>query len=130
VYAEQIISVELRLISKGTRMATRVIKQIALNRNEPLNVKQSDRRVARRTNTLFDALATLPGLEAAVAPSVGAQYPNLQKDLIPMVVQTAILSGHWSVWRWVFGSLLATTSPLRAQLLQALRDTNNFPGTR
>lgn len=129
-YADQIFSVELRLVPTGGGPAKRVIREIALNRNEPLNVKQSDRRVARRTNTLFDALATLPDLEAAVTPSLIAHYPNIQDDLIPMVIQTAILSGHWSVWNWVFQRFLATTSPLRVRLLQALRDTNNFPGTR
>jgi hypothetical protein len=129
VYADQIFSVELRLISGGTKTATRVIREIALNRNEPLNVKQSDRRVARRTNTLFDALATLPGLEAAVAPSVVAQYPNIQNDLILMVVQTAILSGHWSVWQWVFQKFQAANS-FQSRLTGALSNTNNFPGTR
>lgn len=129
VYADQIFSVELRLVPTKGGPAKRMIREIGLNRNEPLDNKLSDRRVARRTNTLFDALATLSGLEAAVAPPLAAQYPNIQNDLITMVVQTAILSGHWSVWRWIFQSFLAT-SPLRVRLIQALRDINNFPGTR
>lgn len=124
VYADQVFSIEMRLATNNTK-GTETLNGAALNRNYVKDVKQSDRRMARRVNAWFSAVQSLWNLENAM--------PVIHNDagsathLVEAIATTAALTGFWSVWRWVFLTYLPP-GILQTALLNALN--TKFTGTR
>jgi len=124
VYADQVFSIEVRLAANSPK-GVAAIDGAALNRNYIKDVKQSDRRMARRVNAWLSAVQSVWDLEDAL-PIID-QDPNSASHLVEAIAQTAALTGFWSIWRWVFLNYFAPGN-LRNALLAALNNT--FTGTR
>lgn len=109
------------IASPSQAEAKQVVEDVKLNRIQPSDTRNSDRRMSKRTRTWFMALEAVSRLnEAAASPVLS--------DLEDLIIQTAIATGYWSVWVSVFQTFLA--NPKRDHLIASLSQGANFPGTR
>lgn len=129
VYADQIFSAELRLApANGDARGKRIIDDTGLNRNDLGNQQRSDRRMARRIDTWFTAIESLQNLYSTL--QMLDTHPRITADLIQFIIQTAQLTGFWTVWLYVFRTYPPPTSIVGPLLLGELKKTANFAGTR
>ncbi|HYL44654.1 MAG TPA: hypothetical protein VEU97_14820 [Ktedonobacteraceae bacterium] len=129
VYADQVFSAELRLApANGDARGKRIIDDTGLNRNDLGNQQRSDRRMARRIDTWFTAIESLQNLYSTL--QMLDTHPRITADLIQFIIQTAQLTGFWTVWLYVFRTYPPPTSIVGPLLLGELKKTANFAGTR
>jgi Reovirus core-spike protein lambda-2 (L2) len=129
VYADQIFSAELRLApANGDARGKRIIDDTGLNRNDLGNQQRSDRRMARRIYTWFTAIESLQNLYSTL--QILDTHPRITADLIQFIIQTAQLTGFWTVWLYVFRAYPPPTSIVGPLLLRELKNPANFAGTR
>ena len=136
----QVWEVELHMVPSRAlgddwyQKADNMIRTFDLNRDKKKDLRQlwnSDLRVPLRTVAWFKAVAARPRLVNAYLRDARLQDLQLTgfNEMVTAVMDTAISSGFWSVWRHVFASYVSN-DVIRAAMLAPLYRQEYFPATR
>lgn len=133
-YSKSAVEVQIKARPKRGQLfsispASTTVSQTGLNDRISSNLKDSDRRVFKRTRAWFSAVQTIRDVEA-VSKLNTTTYPNIQVDMLAAVKQTVIATGFWDVWYTAFNQYISFLSVIKEPLLNILYNTSNFPGTR
>lgn len=134
------LEVELHLLASQSfgqawfDKATHLITDFDLNRSKNNDLRfswNSDLRVPLRTDAWFKAISAVPRLVNAYLRDLrlGDQTLAGFTEMKNAVMETAVSTGFWSVWTYVFRQFVQNDG-LRNAMLAPFYDPQYFPGTR